>query len=57
MSDNHEKSVAEMTTDEKLDAVVVFIRKFEKIAAVMSKHPMLAGMMPSIQREVSALKK
>lgn len=51
------KPIEEMTDREKLDAIVVFIRKFEKIAALMSKHPMLAGMMPSIQREVGALKK
>ena len=54
---SEEKPIAEMTTDEKLDAIMIFIRKFEKIAALMSKHPMLAGMMPSIQREVGALKK
>lgn len=49
------KPIMEMTDREKLDAIVVFIRKFEKIAALMSKHPMLAGMMPSIR--VGALKK
>ena len=51
------KPDSELTTDEKLDVVIAFIRRFEKIAAVMSKHPMLAGMMPSIQREVGATKK
>ena len=47
---------AQMTTDEKLDAIMLFIRKFEKIAELMSKHPMLAGMMPQIKREVDSIK-
>lgn len=51
---SEQKPISEMTSDEMLKEVVVFIRKFEKIAAIMSKHPMLAGMMPSIQREVGA---
>lgn len=44
---------SELSTDEKLDIVLAFVRKFERIAAVMSKHPMMASIMPSINREMA----